>query len=318
MAEGRTAEHRQDDLPEAPPTKGKDQAVILGVFLVVGIIATLGALFVLTDAAIFRGRYIVVTNVPDAGGIRRGDPVQMRGVNIGRVQRFQISSEGVAVSLEIEGEYTIPKDSYVQLKAAGLLGGMVAEVVPGRSTEGAGYGSVLSGRTEQGALTSTNALAGKAEDVLARVEEILTPQFRDTIHGSSSELHKALTELSATIGEQRQQLSSISGSLRQATGGPELERTVKRLDTLTARMDGVTTSLEKTAKSAETVMGRLEKGQGSLGKVVQDETLYNNLNQTSVNMNKTVQNLNQLTDDTRALITDIKKNPKRYFSFSVF
>ncbi len=318
MADGRGQEDREDDLPAAPTTRGKDQAVILGVFLVIGVIATLGALFILTDAAIFRGRYIVVTNVPDAGGIRRGDPVQMRGVNIGRVQRFDISAQGVAVSLEIEGEYKVPKDSYVQLKAAGLLGGMVAEVVPGSSAEGAGYGDVLSGRTEAGALTSTNALAGKAEDVLARVEEILTPQFRDSIHGSSAELQNALTQLSATIGEQRQQLSAISGSLRQATGGPELERTVKRLDSLTARMDGLTTSLERTARSAETVMGRLEKGQGSLGKVVQDETLYNNLNQASVNMNKAVQNLNQLTDDTRTLITDIKKNPKRYFSFSVF
>ena len=320
-----TPEATEAELPEAPPVRGKDQAVKLGVFLVIGIIATLGALFVLTDAAIFRGRYIVATSVADAGGIRRGDPVQMRGVNIGRIQSFEITRDAVSIRLEIEGEYKIPKDSYVQLQAAGLLGGMVANVVPGRSTEMAGYGDVLTGRTEAGALGSTNQLAAKAEDVMARVQEILTPQFRDDIHGSSAELQKALTQLSGTISEQRQQIAAITDSLRKsatsterALAGPELERTMRRLDNLSARMDEVTTTLQKSARSAETVTTRLEKGQGSLGKLTQDETLYNNINQASVNMNKTVQNLNQLTTDTRALIADIKKNPKRYFSVSVF
>jgi phospholipid/cholesterol/gamma-HCH transport system substrate-binding protein len=91
-------------------------------------------LFTLTDAATFRGRYVVTTVVPDAGGIRRGDPVQMRGVNIGRVQAFHISEAGVAVRFEIEGEYKIPKDSKVELKSFSLLSGLAAIVIPGSST----------------------------------------------------------------------------------------------------------------------------------------------------------------------------------------
>src|SRR6185436_14856648 len=98
----------------------------------------------------------ISTRVQDAGGIRRGDPVQMRGVNIGRVQRFFIRQDGVEVRLEIEGEYKIPKDSQVALTSAGLLGGMVAEVVPGRSSDYVGYGDQLTGRTEAG-------LSGDAE-----------------------------------------------------------------------------------------------------------------------------------------------------------
>ncbi|HEY7409986.1 MAG TPA: MlaD family protein [Vicinamibacteria bacterium] len=323
MAEPR--DEQPDELPEAPPARGKDTAVYVGLFLVIGVIATLGALFVLTDAAIFRGRYIVGTTVPDAGGIRRGDPVQMRGVNIGRVQRFEISDQGVTVRLEIEGEFKIPKDSYVQLEAAGLLGGMVANVVPGRAKETVGYGDMLTGRTEAGAMASTNQLAAKAEDVLVRVQEILTPGFKDDIHGSAGELQKALADLSATIGEQRTQIAAITASLRKsahtterALAGGELERTMKRLDTLSARMDEVTASLEKSSKSAEVVMARMQRGEGTLGKLSQDQTLYNNANITTENANKTIQNLNQLTNDMRALIADIKKNPKRYITLEVF
>src|SRR5687767_9048642 len=117
----------------APPVKGGNQTLWVGVFLILALVAGLAALFILTDAAIFRGRYIVTTHVPNAGGIRRGDPVQMLGVNIGRVQRFMIDHTGVAIRLELEGEYDVPKDSHVLLKSSGLLGGMVADIVPGDS-----------------------------------------------------------------------------------------------------------------------------------------------------------------------------------------
>ena len=106
-----------------PPIKGGNQTLWVGVFLILGMICILAALFILTDAAIFRGRYIVTTNVPDAGGIRRGDPVQMLGVNIGRVQRFKIDPKGVSIRLELEGEYDVPADSTVLLRAERAGGG---------------------------------------------------------------------------------------------------------------------------------------------------------------------------------------------------
>ena len=108
-----------DSLPVAPPARGHDRELIVGLFVIVGVLSVLGALFTFTDAALFRGRYIVTTIVPDAGGIRKGDPVQMRGVNIGRVKSFHISPEGVAIRLEVEGEYKIPSDSRVELEVGG-------------------------------------------------------------------------------------------------------------------------------------------------------------------------------------------------------
>src|SRR3954469_9257112 len=105
----RDEDEEEGDLPAAPPSHGRDQAIWVGFFLVVGIIAIFAALFILTDAAFFRGRYIVSTTVTNAGGLRRGDPVQMRGVNIGRVQRFRISKDSVEIRLELEGEYKVPK-----------------------------------------------------------------------------------------------------------------------------------------------------------------------------------------------------------------
>ena len=90
-------------LPPPPPPRGKHREVWVGLFVIGGLIAIVTTLAVMTDAALFRGRYILTSTVPNASGIRKGDPVQMRGVNIGRILGFKIDGQGVEMRLEIEG-----------------------------------------------------------------------------------------------------------------------------------------------------------------------------------------------------------------------
>ena len=324
-ARGRRDAGDPDDLPPAPPARGAGLVAWVGMFLVLGLVATLGALFIFTDAAIFRGRYVLATHVTDAGGIRRGDPVQMRGVNIGRVQRFQIDADGVEIRLEIEGEFKIPKDSYVMLRSAGLLGGMVAEVVPGRSPETVGYGDTLAGRTEAGLAGNTEELARKADLALTRVNELLAPAMIQDVHGSTAELRQLLGQISTTVAQQQRQLNTLTASLQRSASGlekvttaPELQASVKRLDAVTQQMQSATASLARSSASMETVMGRVQRGEGTLGKLAQDETLYDNLNQASVNLNQTVIETRKVTDEARNLLLQIQKDPRRYFNFSVF
>src|SRR5690349_5880658 len=117
------------------PTRSPRREVQVGIFVLGGILAVFAALFILTDPGTFRNRYVVSTVVKDAGGIRLRDPVQLSGVNIGRIADLKLVPDGggVTMSMEVEGQYTFPKDSRVRLTAKGLLGEMVAEVLPGRS-----------------------------------------------------------------------------------------------------------------------------------------------------------------------------------------
>jgi len=314
-----------DDLPPAPPARGAGMAAWVGVFLVIGLVATLGALFIFTDAAIFRGRYIIATNVADAGGIRRGDPVQMRGVNIGRVQRFRIDQGGVEIRLEIEGEYPIPKDSRVRLASAGLLGGMVAEIIPGSSKDTVGYGDVLPGETEAGIAGTSEELAKKADLALTRVNELLSTAMIDNVHGSTAELRHLIGQISTTVAEQQRQLNTLTASLQRSAAGiekvttaPELHASVQRLDSVTKQMETVTASLQRSSASVETVMGQVQRGEGTLGKLTTDQSLYNNLKDASVNLNQTITETRKVTDEARNLLLQIQKDPRRYFKFSVF
>jgi phospholipid/cholesterol/gamma-HCH transport system substrate-binding protein len=307
-----------DKTVPAPTSRGRNHELWVGLFVILGVVLTMTLLFTLTDAAMFRGRYIVTTHLANAGGIRKGDPVQMRGVNIGRVQRFSISNADVALRLEIEGEYAIPSDSRVELTSAGLLGGMVARVVPGNSATMVGNGDVLQGTIPPQIMDEANSIAEQTKQVLTRAQALLSEKTVGGIETSAQELQGLLKELSAVTTEQRKELKTLTSSLRatsanieKATSGPELERAIKRLDSLSLKAEASVQSLERGTHSLEEVMGRIERGEGSLGKLSKDEALYTSLH-------KTVENLNGASTDLRELLVDLKKNPKRYVKLSLF
>jgi len=301
------------------PTRSPRREVQVGIFVLAGILAVLAALFILTDPGTFRNRYVVSTLVKDAGGIRLRDPVQLSGVNIGRIQDLKLVPGGVKMSMEVEGKYTFPRDSRVRLTAKGLLGEMVAEVLPGRSHELASGGDELRSADQDAGLSGTatelagtaKTVGGKADTLLTRANLLLSQETIGNVHASTRELQDMLGALSALAADQRVQLSALSASLRRSAAGiegaatrPELARAIARTDSLTARLDAATGQLQAASTSLAVVTGRIERGEGTLGKLSKDDALYTNLNSA-------VANLNQLT-------TDIRANPRKYLSVSVF
>ena len=305
-------------LPPPPPPRGRHREVWVGLFVAFGMIASLVVLAVMTDPALFRGRYIVVTRVPDASGIRKGDPVQMHGVNIGRILAFKFLPEGVQMNLEIEGEYPIPKDSRVEIKASGLLGGMVADVIQGSSTESAKGGDVLPGSTGVGLFDKMDSLAGEADKVAKRVQGLLNDKMVLDVQGSAAGARDSLESLQAILKEQRGELKALTASLKRSSEGlekvatgPELERMTKRLDALSERLDGTMTTFDRSAKSLESILARVDKGEGTLGKLSTDEALYKNVSEATANLNKATIELNKL-------LVDFQAHPRKYINLKIF
>ena len=314
-----------EDQKDAAPPSGTNQTLWVGLFLILGLVGLLASLFILTDAAIFRGRIIVTTHVPNAAGIRRGDPVQMLGVNIGRVQRFKIDQTGVAIRLELEGEYPVPKDSHVLLKSSGLLGGMVADVVPGKAAEPLRNGDTLPGRTEEAMMDAANRISMQVEGVLERVQRVLSDPNIDrfdattqNLEAGSGQMRKLLADMNVAVNDQRRELKALTASLQtsaqafeKVATGPELDRTLKNVDAATTRLQPVMSSLERSSAALENVMGRLERGEGTAGKLLRDEELYRNMNAAMLNMNQASVNINKLSEEVR-------RNPQKFLKLSVF
>lgn len=298
------------------PMRTPRREVHVGIFVVIGILAVLVALFALTDPGTFRGRYYVHTVVQDAGGIRKGDPVQMKGVNIGRIRDFVIDGSGVRVSMELQHDdgYVVPADSRIAIVSGGLLQSMVAEIVPGTSNQPLRDGALLPS-AEQPTLTGTvETLSAGADTVLLRAQALLSEQNIGAVGASAQQMQALLVQLTALAADQRTQLNALTTSLQRSAQGlegtvsavnqPELARAIARTDSMTIRLDAATGSLQQASASLATLVQRVDSGEGTLGRLTRDDELYQN-------MNAAVNSLNQLT-------TDIRENPRKYINVSVF
>jgi phospholipid/cholesterol/gamma-HCH transport system substrate-binding protein len=301
----------EDELLSALPARSANREVRVGLFVLLGVAAFLIALFTFTDVGTFRGRYYVTTSVPDAGGVRRGDPVQMRGVNIGRVVGFGMVPEGVEIRLELYDEYDVPEGSVAHLKSSGLLGGMTVDIIPGLSEANVDDGDTLPGTSAEGLFSAAETLGVEADTVLARIQTLLSPRTIGAVGESATEMQSLLVELRGMTARQRVELAELSGSLRRSavglegvTTGPELARAVARIDSLTVRLNTTTASLDVAARSLDTVLGRMERGEGTLGMLSTNDDLYINLNTAAASLNE--------------LIVDIRANPGRYLDIGIF
>lgn len=298
------------------PIRAPRREVHVGLFVVVGLLALLAALFALTDPGTFRGRYYVSTVVQDAGGIRKGDPVQMKGVNIGRIRDFTIDGSGVRISMELEHSngYFVPRDSKVSIVSGGLLQSMVAEIIPGVSKEPMPDGAVLPS-AEAPTLTGTvETLSEDADTVLVRAQQLLSQQTIGAVGASAQQMQELLVQLTALASDQRSQLNALTTSLQRSAQGlegtvaavnqPELARAIARTDSMSIRLDAATGSLQQASSSLATLMQRVDSGEGTLGRLTRDDELYRNMNAAIASLN--------------ALTTDIRTNPRKYINVSVF
>ncbi|MBX7184708.1 MAG: MlaD family protein [Vicinamibacteria bacterium] len=303
----------------APPARGKNQELWVGLFVIVGTLVTFYLLLTLTDAALFRGRYIVSSLVKDASGVRKGDPVLMKGVTIGRVQKFVMRGNQVEVYLELEGEYhKIPTDSRVEIVSASMLGGMQARVIEGSGTDYAVNGSMLTGAVPPTLQEQADSIANEGKKTMARVQELLSEKMVSDTHSSMSELDTLLKRLSSIANEQQKELRALTTSMREAsqnmakaTSREEIDRAMKRLDTLSASAERASATIESSTKALDAVLGRIQRGEGTLGKMSVDDTLYKNLN-------KTLESMDATALEAKNLLADLKANPKKYLKVSVF
>ncbi len=309
---GARRSHPTDEqaLAAAPKGSGGKEARV-GVFVLIGLVSFVAVLFLMTDPATLRGRYLVVTTVPDAGGIRRGDPVQLRGVNIGRIHGFEMEPNGkVAISLELDGEWKIPTGSHTRLAAAGLLGGRTMELIPGKGPGNVQPGDTIPGEGgSSGLMGSMDELSGQASTVLDRIESLLNESTVHSMQGSASQLDTLLTALSGTIREQRSTLKSLTEKLNSSAGslqkaGPDAARAVARADSAMEVLTRTGENLDRASSSLRSLLDRMDRGEGTLGRLSRDDQLYVNLNKAA--------------ESVASLMADIQANPKRYINVSLF
>ncbi|NNL30622.1 MAG: MCE family protein, partial [Gemmatimonadetes bacterium] len=287
----------------------------VGFFVLLGLISFVIVLFWMTDPATLRGRYMLVTEVNNAGGVRGGDPVQMQGVNIGRVHGFEMLGDSrVVITMEIDGKWAIPLGSETVMGEAGLFGGRTLEIVRGPGPGAYAEGDTLAGEGAAGSglLANVDELSAQAEAVLGSMNAMLSDSTVGAVQGSARQLEVLLTQLSAVTDEQQGALRELTAKLNSAAegmeaasaAGPDIARAVARADSAMAMLQTTGASLDEATLSLRTILDRMEAGEGTLGRLSVDESLY-------VNMNTAAESLS-------ALLADLQANPNKYINISIF
>ena len=300
------------DIRAAVPRTSGSKELRIGIFVLVGIISVFASLYILTDPSTFRGRYLVHTTVSDAGGLRKGDPVRMKGVNVGRVHDFSLVSQGVTISLEIEGRWTIPSDSRSRLAASGLLGGRTIEIVAGQSAEPVLSGGSIPGGISEGIIDMADELGTQAGTVFERLESLLSDPTVTGVQAGVQEMRTLLAELSSIARSQGAELERLTGTLNRAAEGieeasesaPDFASAVARADSALQRVNATSQTLDRAIISLEGLLARIERGEGTLGQLVANDSLY--------------QNLNLAAKSVHLLATDVRENPKKYLTVEIF
>ncbi len=303
------------ELARAIPRDTGARHIRVGLFVVLGLVSFFLVLFLMTDPAGFRGRYMLVTELADAGGVRRGDPVQMRGVIIGRVKGFEMTAdERVAITLELYNQWRVPEGSSATLAGAGIFGGRTVEVLPGEGTTMLAQWDTIPGTDGgSGIFETVDRLGGEAEVLMGRLQSLLDTATVESVKGSTQAIEDLAQELRAVVADQRDEMARLTASLARTaeglevtagTAGPELTSAAARADSILAQMEETTVRLDAVLLSLDTVMGRMARGEGTLGRLSSDEALFDNANAAFASLNE--------------LLIDLRENPGRYLQIRIF
>lgn len=297
--------------------------------LAIGITVTIATLLVVMTILLL-GKSSVITvgmrlelKVQDANGLGAGDNVTYRGIDVGTVEGVQLQKSGVLAVLKLRGNPDIPVDSQFVIKEASLLGGRSVEIQPGTSRQMLKPDAVVTGHSRAGILSIAEGSSGVKNQVSQILSNIDTLSGQRTVKGIYSTLQglENLTRtLQAVVDENRSAVAATVANLKQASSSAD--ETVGNLNQITAQnerpirktiasLSETTAQLQEVLKETSVAVNRLnamltalQHGQGSLGKLMVDDSLYREMKTTVAEID--------------ALVKDIRKNPKKYVTVKIF
>ena len=236
--------------------------LVVGGFLLFGLIALMTTVFMLgADRALFKHYARLHAHFDQVQGLDRGSVVSLSGVAVGNIESIEFVSErkSLDVTMKVEDRFLsrIPTGSQVEIRTQGALGDKFIFIIPGPTSEkSVADGSVLevANATDLFAIISERSKdAGKIFDIINELHKMVV-----TINGDRK-LEKIMSNLSKAsdnLSETSEQAHRFTSSLAQADTGQRLTKAVERFDS---------------------IMTKIDKGQGSLGALINDPAVHDRL-----------------------------------------
>lgn len=286
----------------------------IALVAIVGIVVLYFGLQFLKGLTVFSSDSNYYVKFKDISGLSASSPIYANGFRVGVVENiiydYEHQNDIVAV-IGLDNQMRMPKGSRAEI-ASDLLGNIKLELMLGPNpADLLAPGDTILGGPQLGAMAlaagmvpQIQAMLPKLDSILASVNMLLAdPALKNSLHhidqitGSLTTTSNELQAMASTLNKQMPQLvKNADGMLANAN---DLTRNLNELD-LAATMAKVNNTLQ----NVEQMTAKLNSNEGTLGLLMRDPELYNNLNATMIHAD--------------SLMIDLKQHPKRYVHFSVF
>jgi len=262
------------------------------------------------------------------GGLAESSPVEINGYKVGVVRSLDFIdplSGKLLVVFSVNKNFKLPKNTVAEIVPVSLLGGMKVQFIYGKGPGTYSEGDTIPGRLAESLMDKIDTeimplkekisnLIVVLDSVISSVNEVMDPAFKKNFSETIAHLNNTTAGLDKAIGSKEKELSSTIDNINKFTkmlsdNSGKMNKTFSNLETITdtlassdisASVSSLKASLEKTAS----LMDNLNKGKGSAGQFLTNDSLYTNLSGSLESLN--------------ALLKDMKTNPKRYVHFSIF
>ena len=262
--------------------------------------------------------YVSYDNV---AGLTVSAPVTINGYVVGQVNKIEFENDlgGLLVTFSINKDFNFSKNSIVRIYSTSVIGGNALAIIPEIDKDSIALdGDTLNGEIEKGMLESLTSglkpLENRMYTTRSGLDSLLS-SFNSVLNeDTKNNLKAAINSLTKTMYSFEDTASDLNSLLKE--NKPKLDSTFSYLETTSGNLavfsDSLTqidintmaTNLETTLESFNSIMNKFNNGEGSIGKLINDENLYGNLEAASKELEE--------------LLRDLKENPKRYVHISVF
>ena len=262
-----------------------------------------------------RYRYSVI--FPNVGSLEVGDPVSVSGVPKGKVEKIRLYQGDVLVTFNLTTDVVLKKDAEFTIMNIGLMGERFLAVETGYSDTLLDLTRPIRGHYD----TGIPEVMGKMDEMIAQIRRLAehleavvgTQSSQDALIQTIKNLKEISQKTNALLDRNQKKfdqtlkdLSYSSAELKKMVveNKNKFQSTVDNFSSASEKLNNITTTLDTLSISLKNLTSKIESGEGTLGQLINDTTLYEQIKKT--------------TQDVDSLILDIKKHPKKYLKISIF
>ena len=256
----------------------------------------------------------------DVEGVVNGTPVTVNGLPVGNIQNISFhDGNQLIVKFRVENDIKFSVNSVAQIYETGLIGGKALAIIPSNDkgpeavSNDTLKSSIAPGLTDLVNKKITN-LQVKIESMVMSADSVLYKINRVFDDSTRSNLRKSVSDFNLTISDLKE-TSSLIKSIVQ-TNKSDVNLTISNVSKISNDLSSISSTLnngdldltlanfKKSSDDLSLILKDINKGQGTISKLISNDSLFNNLNDASKSID--------------LLLEDIRLNPKRYIHFSVF